>query len=294
MSFATLMVHVEIESRTGRHTEGDPEPELDAATDTRVRLAASLAERFASTLIGISASVLPPYPAENGYFVTQTFFEQEHRDILAALKRTDAAFRSAVVAGRASGGLNLEWRSAIDLAENYVVAEARSADLVIVGQARGSVDIARSLDPGTAILKTGRPVLVVPPGVDRLKAERVLVGWKDSREARHAVQGALPLLRGATTVAIVEVCGGGEEDAARRRVDDVAQYLTRHRVAVSSVNAVAATGSVAGQLIEAATRADADLIVAGGYGHSRLGEWIFGGVTRDLLRSSPVCCLFAN
>ena len=294
MSFATLMVHVEIESRTGRHTEGDPEPELDAATDTRVRLAASLAERFASTLIGISASVLPPYPAENGYFVTQTFFEQEHRDILAALKRTDAAFRSAAVAGRASGGLNLEWRSAIDLAENYVVAESRSADLVIVGQARGSVDIARSLDPGTAILKTGRPVLVVPPGVDRVKAERVLVGWKDSREARHAVQGALPLLHGATSVTIVEVCDEGEEDATRRRVDDVAQYLARHGIAVSSATAIAATGSVAGQLIEAATAADADLIVAGGYGHSRLGEWIFGGVTRDLLRSSPVCCLFAN
>src|SRR6516165_12208527 len=92
MSFATVMVHVELEPQT----------------DARVRLAASLAERFASTLIGISASVLPPYPAENGYFVTQTFFEQEHRDILAALKRTDAAFRSAAVAGRASGGLNLE------------------------------------------------------------------------------------------------------------------------------------------------------------------------------------------
>jgi nucleotide-binding universal stress UspA family protein len=278
MSFVTLMVHVE------------PDPR----TDPRVRLAAGLAERFAATLIGVSASVLPPYPAENAYFVTNTFFEQERRDILAALKRSEAAFRSAAGAGGASGGVTLEWRSAIDLAENLVASEARAADLVIVGQAPESVDIARSLDPGTAILKTGRPILVVPSAVDALKAERVLIGWKDSREARRAVQDALPLLQGATSVAILEVCDDGEEGAAHRRVDDVAQYLTRHRVSIGSATASPATGSPGDQLIEAARAEGADLIVAGGYGHSRLGEWIFGGVTRNLLRSSPVCCLFAN
>jgi nucleotide-binding universal stress UspA family protein len=282
MSFATLMVHVEIEPKA--------EPDVESRMDARIRLAANLAERFASTLIGVSASVLPPYPAENGYFVTPEFFEQEHRDILAALKHTEAAFRS--VAG--TGGVKLEWRSAIDLPENYVVSESRCADLVIVGQARDGVDIARALDPGTAILKTGRPVLVAPAGVEALKAERILVAWKDSRESRRAVRDALPLLQAAASVAILEVCEDGGEDVARRRVDDVAQFLTRHRVAVTSAIAAGTPGTVAEQLIVSASAEDADLIVAGGYGHSRLGEWIFGGVTRDLLRSSPVCCLFAN
>jgi nucleotide-binding universal stress UspA family protein len=277
MSFATVMVHVELEPQT----------------DARVRLAAGLAERFAATLIGVSASVLPPYPAENGYFVTREFFEQERRDILAALKRTEAAFRAAAGAGGAPG-LKLEWRSALDLAENYVVSEARSADLLIVGQRPESVDIARSLDPGTAVLKTGRPILVVPPAVEILNAERVLICWKDSRESRRAVRDALPLLQGATSVAILEVCDEGEQGAARRRVDDVAQYLTRHRISVRSATASPATGRIADQLIEAANAEGADLMVAGGYGHSRLGEWIFGGVTRDLLRSSPVCCMLAN
>ncbi len=274
MSFATIMVHVEITPKT----------------DTRIRLATNLAERFASTLIGISAGVLPPYPAENAYYVTKEFYEREHRDILAALKQNEVLFRSAV----GSSGLNLEWRSAVDLPETYVVAEARSADLVIVGQSREPADICRSLDPGTAILKTGRPILVVPPDVDTLKGERILIGWKDSREARRAVQDSLPLLHQAKSVAILEVRESGTEAAARRRVDDVAQYLTRHRINVGTVTETAATNSVADQLVQFARADGADLIVTGGYGHSRLGEWIFGGVTRDLLRSSPICCIFAN
>jgi nucleotide-binding universal stress UspA family protein len=274
MSFATLMVHVDFEPRT----------------DARVRLAAGLAGRFSSTLIGISASVLPPYPAENVYFINKEIFEQEHRDILAALKQAEASFRAA-----ADGGdLKVEWRSAVDLPDSYVLSEARSADLLVVGQTRESVDICRSLDAGTAILKTGRPILVVPPGVDHLQAERILIGWNDSREARRAVHDALPLLRGAKSVAILEICDDGAEAAGRRRVDDVAQYLARHEISIGAVTAAAATDRIAGQLVKSAAAENADLIVTGGYGHTRLGEWIFGGVTRDLLKTSPVCCLFAN
>ena len=137
-------------------------------------------------------------------------------------------------------------------------------------------------------------MLVVPASVDTLKAERIVIGWKDSREARRAVQDSLPLLHEAKSVTIVEVCDDGAESAGRRRVDDVAQYLARHRITVGNVTTAAAAGPVADQLVKLENADGADLIVAGGYGHSRLGEWIFGGVTRDLLRSSPMCCFFAN
>jgi nucleotide-binding universal stress UspA family protein len=78
------------------------------------------------------------------------------------------------------------------------------------------------------------------------------------------------------------------------RVDGVAQHLARHRVAIGSATAAAAAGSIADQLILSARIENADLIVTGGCGHRRLGEWIFGGVTGDFLTSSPVCCLFSN
>jgi nucleotide-binding universal stress UspA family protein len=277
MSFATLMVHVDVEPKS----------------DARIRLAARLADRFASTLIGISSCVLPPYPAEGAYFVTQEFVEQEQQDILAALERTEAAFRAA--AGERGSKLNwLEWRSAIDLPETFIVSEARSADLVIVGRAPGPMDICRCLDPAAAVLRVGRPMLVVPPGIDALKAERILVGWKDTREARRALQDSLPLLHGARSVTIVEVCDHSMEALARRHVEDVARYLARHRIAVGSATTAAAKDGVAELLIDLARVEGADLIVTGAYGHSRLGEWIFGGVTRELLASSPVCCLMSN
>jgi nucleotide-binding universal stress UspA family protein len=267
----------------------DVEPQSDA----RARLAVQLADRFTSTLIGISACVLPPYPAEGAYFVTPEFVEQEQQDIRAALQRTEASFRAAA-GDKGAKPEWLEWRSAVDLPETFVVSEARAADLVIVGRAPSPMDICRCLDPGAAVLRMGRPMLVVPPGVDALKAKRILIGWKDGREARRALQDSLPLLHEAESVAIAEVCDDSTEASARSHVEDVARYLTRHRISVGSATAAGAKHGVADNLIDLARVEGADLIVTGAYGHSRLGEWFFGGVTRELLASSPVCCLMSN
>jgi nucleotide-binding universal stress UspA family protein len=274
VAYAKIMVHVDV----------------DGASEARIRLAATLADRFMSTLIGISACILPPYPAEGAYFVTRELVEEERKDMAALLKRAEDGFRTLVGADRPK----IEWRSDIELPDDYLAEQARAADLVIIGRDRSPGGICRAIDPGTAVLKIGRPVLVVPPGIDTLRAERVVIGWKDSREARRALQDSLPLLHEAKFVAVVEVCEKGIEAIARRRVDDVAGYLTRHRISVGSVLAAHAEGSVADELLRVAKAEGADLIVTGAYGHSRLGEWIFGGVTRDLLASSPVCCLLAN
>jgi nucleotide-binding universal stress UspA family protein len=143
------------------------------------------------------------------------------------------------------------------------------------------------------ILKSGRPVLLVPPGVDTLKAEHVVIGWKEGREARRVLVDALPFLHQAKAVTIIEVCDAGQEPSALRHVEDVAQYLARHRITVGSAIAVPAEGAAI-ELLRHTEAENADLIVTGAYGHTRLGEWIFGGVTRSLLAASPVCCLMAN
>jgi nucleotide-binding universal stress UspA family protein len=137
-------------------------------------------------------------------------------------------------------------------------------------------------------------VLVVPNDVDSLKAERVVVGWKDTREARRALRDSLPLIREALSVAEVEIVDRGSEKAAQTRIDDVAGYLAHHHVAVTVRKPEHAMGSTEGALIHVAQEMNADLIVAGGYGHSRLGELIFGGVTQGLLASSPICCLLSH
>ena len=128
----------------------------------------------------------------------------------------------------------------------------------------------------------------------RLAAARVLIAWKDTREARRAVQSALPFLRVAEQVTMLEIADEALKEAALAHLDDLEVYLGRHRIKVSGKAVLRAVGSVSEQLKRTARNDGADLIVAGAYGHTRLGEWIFGGVTRDLLRTTEVCCLFSS
>jgi len=264
--------------------------DVDSATDARVRLAAGLADRFAAHLIGTSACVLPPYPAEGAYFVTREVAEQERRDITALLARAEMSFRAAIPPDRS----RIEWRSEIELPDVSLATQARAADLVIVGRPHGRPDPTRTPDAGGVVLRAGRPVLVVPPGMSSLSGERVIVGWKDTREARRVVRDALPFLRRAAAVTLVEACDPQSEDDGQRHLEDVAQYLARHDVPVGPMIASHPTTGAADELVRLAKADGADLIVIGAYGHSRLGEWAFGGVTRDLLASSPICCLFSH
>ena len=155
-------------------------------------------------------------------------------------------------------------------------------------------DVYHTFDPGAVILASGRPVLVVPRGIGRLQASRVLIAWKDTREARRAVHDALPFLKEAQGVAIAAVAPQDLEQRAREQVADVARYLEHHRIAIEQSIVTSSREADGHVLLRIAEEQKADLIVAGAYGRSRLSEWIFGGVTRDLLRTSKVPCLFSN
>jgi nucleotide-binding universal stress UspA family protein len=272
MSYATIMVYVE--------ADGSPE--------ARVRLAASLANRFGATLIGLSAVAPPPPAVGDGIIIEATEVELE-------LMRAQLADRGKWFGGIAGGDAKAqEWRSAVDLPIETLPREARSADLVIVSREMGPGGVYRALDPGGAILKLGRPTLVVPKGVTSLQGEQVVIGWKDTREARRAVRDALPFLQQARRATLVEACGPDEEKTALGHLNDVVQYLARHRVQCGSRVMLEQKGSGAGQLIRIAQEERADLLVTGAYGHSRLGEWMFGGMTRELLASCPICCLMSH
>jgi nucleotide-binding universal stress UspA family protein len=274
MSYKALMVHVD----------------LDDAANARVALAAALAKRLDAALIGISAWA--PRPAVTGDSVVP---EAELVDLPVmedVLKTRGDKFRALV--GR--DVKQAEWRSALDLPTEFVVREARSADLLIIGAARHPIlsDPYRSVDPGAVLLRAGRPILVVPPEVTSLAARRIAVAWKDTREARRAIVDALALLQQAEAVVVVEFCAAGEEGAAQQRVRDVAQFLARHGVAAAGERVRPIDGTVNNSLLQLTRTESIDLVVAGGYGHTRLGEWIFGGLTHDLLINSRLCCLLSH
>jgi nucleotide-binding universal stress UspA family protein len=142
-------------------------------------------------------------------------------------------------------------------------------------------------------LDPGRDNLVVPAESDVLRAERILIAWKDTRESRRAVFDALPLLRLCQKAIVAEIDEDKDPDLANRRVEDVVSWLQCH-----GINAAAWSEPVreaaAAQLESLAAEEAADLVVAGAYGHGRIREWVFGGVTQDFLRRSSRCHLLSH
>jgi nucleotide-binding universal stress UspA family protein len=273
MSYATLMVWVNV----------------DHVSKQFVAVAADVADKFAANLIGLSAAaIVPPYVAE-GVVIVDNAAEFDIAKVRGSLAEAGNKVKAAM------GDRRIEWRSVIEYPTETLISEARCADLIVIESGRSAGDMYRSADVGAAILGAGRPFLVVPAAVKSLTADHVMIGWKDTREARRAVQDALPFLHEAKRVTVLEICEKERIETARHHVDEVVRYLARHRIkAESRVELIQASGSRANQILVWTTDEGADLLVTGAYGHSRLNEWIFGGMTRDLLTTSPICCLMSH
>ena len=262
--------------------------DFDPGSDQRIKIAVDWAAKFGATIIGVAGWV--PGREVGGWFAAELERPEDRNDrVLAELEKLADRFRN--LAGRAVRAV--EWRGSVHFPREVIAAEARAADLVVISSHTVGEDVYHAFDPGIVLLNAGRPVLVVPDGLSSNTGQRVLVAWKDTREARHAVQSALPYLRAAKHVALVAVVENLMEGAAREQLDDIKKYLLRHGIEVSNQSVLHLQGSISDQLMGVAKSEGADLIVAGAYGHTRLGEWVFGGVTRDLLQRSDICCLFS-
>jgi len=272
MTFASIMVSVDLAG----HASG------------RIKIAAHLADAFAAQTIGVAAQSPEHATAQVGPMGASAFLPALSRQaIVEALARAQDLFRE-VVGDRS----RVSWRSALEPGLAFLVSQARAADLIVVGRRYPgeATECLPPLDPASVVLATGRPVLVVPPGVDHLEGQRVLVAWKDTREARRAVLDALPILRLATRVDVVAVTrGNGASGAA-----DVAAYLATHGITATPADHPTEGASDAETLLDLASEGSTDLIVMGAYGHGRLRETVLGGVTRDVLHHCPICSFLSH
>jgi nucleotide-binding universal stress UspA family protein len=264
MTYKTLLVHLEPGQGNG--------PLLSAA--------GQFAERFAAHVIGIAATQPMIVVAGDG-LVCGDVYADDQRQATVDFGAAEAEFRQALQ-GRGAG---LEWRSELTIVPPiaYLSAHARSADLIMTGSmSPGAFALSHAADPGSLVMEAGRPVFIVPSHARPLQWQGALIGWKDTRECRRATADALPLLKQTAHVTVLEIAAIDDLDAARVRVDDVVTWLARHGV-TASARIEPSTGNDGQRLQAAADDANADVIVAGAYGHSRLREWVIGGVTRDLL-----------
>ncbi|WP_234681568.1 universal stress protein [Bradyrhizobium monzae] len=266
---------------------------LDQPNNARLRVAGELAERFEAALVGVAAAKFAPPLFFTDGAEAQRLIDQEEDSVKRCLADLEAEFRGA---GRNRGG-RLEWRSATDFPARYVLEQARCADIIVSGgQSPVFSDAFSLVSPRDLVMQAGRPLLFVPDGINWLDLRSVLVAWKDTPEARRAVADALPLLRKAKDVAVVEIPEEGDDRAAvMAHVSDIAAWLARHGVtATARVPEAAGSESAAVQLERIADDVGAGLIVAGAYGHSRFRELILGGVTQSLVTQAARCVLLSH
>ena len=242
-------------------------------------------------MIGITAGEFSP-PL---YFTTgeqaQKVLDEGQAAVKNRVAEVEAEFRAAMQ-NRAAA---IEWRCAEDFPARFIVQQARAADIIIVGEGGRDPlgDPFMQADPGDLLMQTGRPLLVVSDTCDWLDLRNVLIAWKDTPEARRAVADALPILREAKDVMVAEIAEDDDKPAALSGVKDVVAWLSRHGV-LASGQVPDECGHATAQLGRIASEVGAGLVVAGAYGHSRLREWVFGGVTKELINPSKRCSLLSR
>jgi nucleotide-binding universal stress UspA family protein len=262
-----------------------------ASIPRRLKLVAALAKQADIRITGAFVTGLPGAAAFadlQGWAVMVDAYMTSQRDEAA---KAEAAFRGEMGRLKLTG----EWlfREA-DLTES-VTTLARLHDLVVLGQPEPSAPVI-GLRPEEVVLAAGRPVLVIPYAGDFSEVgNRVLVAWSGTRESARALYDAMFLIERAEAVTVLEVDRpGGDGGAADLSAADVVAALKRRGIAAKAEATVSDGTPVADIILSLAADLSADLVVMGAWGHSRLREFILGGVSRGILQEMTVPVLMSH
>jgi nucleotide-binding universal stress UspA family protein len=280
VSYKSILVHV------------DEKPRSEA----RITYSLALATRFEAHVTALALVQPPRYPQPTLPLLGPEIAVQQMK---YAHERADQAVAQFSELARRAGVTSVETRTVRGDLPNVIALQARYSDLVVIGQhdpddPSDDTPDARNY-PELITMSVGRPVLVVPyAGKFPSVGQNVAVAWDAGREATRAVTDSLPILKKAAKVTVLainpnKVGGHGAEPGA-----DIALYLARHGVKVEASQQHSGGLDVGSFLLSRLADMDADLLVMGAYGHSRLREMVLGGVTRTILDSMTVPVLMSH
>ena len=255
--------------------------------------AISVADAFEAHVLGVAFAYEPIIPGTVMGGIPPEFIEAQRVESDKRAKAAVSRFEQA--AKRA--GISFETRiisASISGAADQLGRLGRRFDLVVVGQPEREKSVPDEVLDEAVLFDSGRPVIFVPFIQQAgLKLDRVMVCWDGSRAATRAIADALPFLRKAKQVEIVMVANGRSKSDEIPGAD-LGQHLARHGLKVEVKRITSPDIDVASTILSYAADSSADMIVMGGYGHSRLREFILGGVTRGLLESMTVPALMSH
>jgi nucleotide-binding universal stress UspA family protein len=274
MSYKTIMVHVGV----------------DPAAEARVSAAAALGRRYGSTIVGVGAIAWDPYIDPTLGYADGETIQALRNDVDIDILTAEATFKAAC----AGYPHPTQWRPVVDYPARTMLAMAGGTDLIVASRPQKNHDDRRFAAPVDLVMESGVPVMLLGPEPEAVSHGEVVIGWKNTRETRRAVGDALPLLKSAEWVHVAHVCEDVPAEEMKAELDDVVARLKRHGVQAGWETAPRRRETVAQDLADLFSMRMADVLVLGAYGHSRLREWAFGGVTRDLLEIGRKTILFSH
>lgn len=190
-----------------------------------------------------------------------------------------------------SSGLSASFCLRDGPADIAIADEARLSDLVIfpLPGASGHVALREMIE--TTLLNGRSPILLVPTERRPIHGTKVMLGWDGGATAARAVAASIPMLKSASSIEILNVSTGSIETSEMDRLRD---YLRLHGLSATEHGVNPGGQSIGAALLDAAVRGDAGVLVIGGYGHSRVREFVLGGVTRHILAQSQIPIFMAH
>jgi len=265
---------------------------VDRPAEALIDCAVSVAALFEAHLDGIACvyqAMNPMIASEAAAVVMAAEYEAGVEQAAIVLDQFEIAARRLDIPHDARSTFNVSYA-----ATRTVTEMSRLYDLNIVAQPDRSNPSQADFLSEAVLFGSGRPMLMIPY-ITRgpIKTDRVLICWDGGVPAARAVHNAMPFLRKATTIDIVAV---NEKEDAAGEVTSAAliAHLARRDLPATSLRLTADVANIHNAILSLAADHDADLIVMGGYGHSRLREYILGGTTRGIFESLTVPALISH
>jgi len=264
----------------------------NAATSALIESAVNFAGEQSAHLTGLCVVEPPTIPGYAEADLPDEILERYRENNLERARRVEAEFSDACK----TRGLKWAWRCIEGEAATTVLLNGRCVDLLLLAGGARRTHTKSSEIADRVVLECGRPVLVVPAGpMPESAGSQIVLAWDGCREAVRAAHDALPLLRAADWVKVVTAVprirdsGRGEVPAS-----DLCRHLARHGVKAEAHN-VNVSGHGAGEtLLNWSADENANMIVMGGYGHSRWRELLLGGVTAHVLHEAQIPVLMSH
>jgi nucleotide-binding universal stress UspA family protein len=266
-----------------------------AGSDQEIERAIVIAETLGAHLNVLVLGIAPPPPSSPYGIVSNDLWAGEIREGQETAQARADAIRKRLATSAVSASVEAQYVDRGTIA-TLAARSARYADVTLISPREEEGDPLQGWVLNGALFESGRPVVLLPPGETVFpKPGRVMIAWDASVEASKAVREAIGLMKTAEAVDAVLIDpvpsfeGHGPEPGA-----DLATYLGRHGIGVTVHRLPKEGREVADIIARSAVDLGADMVVMGGFGHSRLRQRIFGGTTTTMIKDPPVAVLMAH